>query len=122
MWQQVLNLFAWCGGGGEKYSGPLKRLQPGNRFVAYQKGAGYVGYGIVKAAPVIVHDFQTENGPLLAQALVQPGIARAGVDATLAEYVLGVDWIKSVPVADARRFDGMFANQNVVCKLREPKR
>jgi hypothetical protein len=51
MWQQVLNLFAWCGGGGEKYSGPLKRLQPGNRFVAYQKGAGYVGYGIVKAAP-----------------------------------------------------------------------
>ena len=24
-------------GGGEKYSGPLSRLQPGNRIVAYQK-------------------------------------------------------------------------------------
>jgi hypothetical protein len=70
---------------------------------------------------VIAHDFQTKDGPLLEQPLVQPGMARTGEDATRAEYVVGVDWIKSVPVAEAKRFDGMFANQNVVCKLREPK-
>lgn len=108
-------------GGGEQYSDPLKRLQPGNRIVAYQKGAGYVGYGTVTAAAVIAHDFQTKGGPLLVQPLAQPGMARPGEDATRAEYVVGVDWIKTVPVAEAKRFDGMFANQNIVCKLRDPK-
>ncbi len=110
-----------CAGGGEKYSGPLKRLGPGDKIFAYQKGAGYVGYGIVTASSVIVHDFQTSNGPLLEQPLVQTGIARPGADPTIAEYAVGVDWIKSVPTADAKRFEGMFANQNVVCKLRDPK-
>jgi hypothetical protein len=108
-------------GGGEKYSGPLNRLHPGDRIVAYQKGAGYVGYGIVTAAPMIASDFQTTNGPLLEQSLSQPGMARPGEDATRAEYVVGVDWKKTVPIAEAKRFDGMFANQNIVCKLRDPK-
>jgi hypothetical protein len=48
-------------------------------------------------------------------------MARPGADPTRAEYVVGVDWIKVVPVGEAKRFDGMFANQNVVCKLRDPK-
>ncbi len=120
-WEDMRRYGFIAAGGGPQYSDPLKRLQPGNRFVAYQKGAGYVGYGTVTASPVIAHDFQTKDGPLLEQPLVQPGIARPGEDATRAEYVVGVDWIKSVPVAEAKRFDGIFANQNVVCKLRDPK-
>jgi hypothetical protein len=32
-----------------------------------------------------------------------------------------VDWIKTVSIPEAKRFDGMFANQNIVCKLRDPK-
>ena len=63
-------------GGGEKYSGPLQRLQPGEPFVAYQKQAGYVGYGKVSAPAVMARDFATEHGPLLDQSLAQPGLAR----------------------------------------------
>jgi hypothetical protein len=48
-------------------------------------------------------------------------MARTGDDPTRAEYVVGMDWIKTVPAVAAKRFDGMFANQNVVCKLRDPK-
>ena len=32
-----------------------------------------------------------------------------------------MDWIETVPVTEAKQFDGMFANQNIVCKLRDPK-
>jgi Endonuclease NucS len=120
-WEDMRRYGFIAAGGGQQYSEPLKRLQPGDRIVAYQKGKGYVGYGTVTAAPVIVHDFRTKDGPLLSQSLVQPAIARPGADATQAEYVVGVDWTKSVPVAEAKRFDGMFANQNVVCKLRDAK-
>jgi hypothetical protein len=49
-------------------------------------------------------------------------MARSGQDASHAEYVVGVDWKKTVPIAEAKRFEpGMFANQNIVCKLRDPK-
>lgn len=60
-------------GGGERYSGPLNRLHPGDRIVVYQKGAGYLGYGIVNAPSVIASDFKTESGPLLEPKLAQPG-------------------------------------------------
>ena len=70
---------------------------------------------------MIASDFQTESGPLLEQQLAQTGIARAGEDAAHAEYVVGVDWIKTVPVAEAKWSSGLFANQNIVCKLRDPK-
>ena len=31
-------------GGGRQYSDPLRKLQPGNKLYAYQKGRGYVGW------------------------------------------------------------------------------
>jgi hypothetical protein len=80
-----------------------------------------VGYGIVAAASVKVSDFKTESGPLLEQKLAQPGMARPGQDVALAEHVVGVDWVKKVPIAEAKKFDGIFSNPNIVCKLRDPK-
>ena len=41
----------------------------------------------------------------------------AGVE-DLAENVVRVDWLKTVPLADARWEKGFFANQNSACKLR----
>jgi Endonuclease NucS len=120
-WDDMQRYGFIAAGGGEKYSGQLNRLHPGDPIVAYQKNAGYVGYGIVTSAPVIASDFKTESGPLLEQKLAQPGMARPGEDASRAEYVVGVDWKKTVPIAQAKRFDGAFANQNIVCKLRDPK-
>jgi hypothetical protein len=120
-WDDMQRYGFIAAGGGEKYSGPLNRLHPGDRIVAYQPGAGYVGYGIVAAASVNVSDFKTESGPLLEQKLAQPGMARPGQDVALAEHVVGVDWIKKVPIAEAKKFDGIFSNPNIVCKLRDPK-
>jgi hypothetical protein len=120
-WEDMQRYGFVAAGGGERYSGPLGRLHPGDRIAVYQKGAGYIGYGIVKSPSVVASDFKTEHGPLLEQKLTQPGMARTGADAVRAEHAVGVDWVKTVPIAEAKRFDGMFANQNIVCKLRDPK-
>jgi hypothetical protein len=34
------------------------------------------------------------------------------------EWAVGVDWKKTFDRNDARYFKGIFANQNIVCKLR----
>lgn len=120
-WDDMRAYHFICAGGGERFSGPLNRLSPGDKVFAYQKGAGYVGYGVVTSGSVIVDEFQTKDGPLLEQPLVQKAIARSGADPTTAEYAVGVDWIKAFSANEAKRFEGMFANQNIVCKLRDPK-
>ncbi len=120
-WDDMRRYGFVAAGGGEKYSRPLERLQPGDQVVAYQKQAGYVGYGKVSSPAVMAREFATDNGRLLDQPLAQPGLSRDRDDPKLAEHVVGVDWIKTVPISDAKKFDGMFANQNIVCKLRDPE-
>lgn len=100
-WEDMRRYGFVAAGGGERYSGPLQRLKPGDQFVAYQKQAGYLGYGKVSAPAVMARDFITEAGPLLDQPLAQPGLAHDRDDALLAEYVAGVDWIKTVPISEA---------------------
>jgi len=120
-WEDMRRYGFVAAGGGEKWSGPLRRLSVGDPIAVYQKGAGYVGYGKVSAPVVMARDFVTEAGPLLDQPLAQPNLAHDRNDPEVAEYAVAVDWVKTVPIADAVRFEGMFANQNIVCKLREPR-
>jgi len=120
-WEDMRRYGFVAAGGGEKWSAPLQRLQPGDRLVAYQKQAGYVGYGTVTKSAVMARDFMLPAGLLLDQPLVQPGLARGRDDPKTAEWVVGVDWIKAVPNDEAKWADGLFANQNVVCKLRDLK-
>jgi len=120
-WEDMRRYGFVAAGGGERWSAPLQRLQPGDHLVAYKKQAGYVGYGKVTAPAVMARDFISKAGPVLDQPLAQPGLARGKDDPKTAEYLVGVDWIKAVPSDEAKWTDGLFANQNVVCKLRDPK-
>ncbi len=35
------------------------------------------------------------------------------------EYLVAVEWEKTFPLSEAKTFTGAFANQNIVCKLRD---
>ncbi|MFC0812794.1 nuclease [Paracoccus panacisoli] len=120
-WDDMRRYGFLAAGGGQKYSAPLQRLQVGDPVVAYQKQAGYVGYGKVTSTVVMARDFETPQGPLLSQPLAQPNLARDRDDPMLAEHVVGVEWLKALPLKEAKWTDGLFANQNIVCKLRDPK-
>ena len=107
-------------GGGTFYSGRLDQLSVGDKIFAYHRGAGYIGYGIVTSPKVLASQFQTENGPLFEQPLDGPAIKLRSSDPDLAEYVVGVKWLRTYELEDAKTFRGVFANQNVVCRLRDP--
>lgn len=107
-------------GGGQFYSGRLDQLAEGDRVFVYHKGAGYIGFGIVTSPKVLASEFQTPQGPLFEQPLEAPAIKARSSEPQLAEYVVGVDWLKTFEATEARTFRGAFANQNVVCKLRDP--
>lgn len=113
--------FGFIGAGqGKRYSSALNRLAVGDKIYAYMKGLGYVGFGEVTSPAVMIRDFNLADG---GASLLKAGLKAARPDENcddedLSEWVVGVRWIKTVPKTQAKTFAGVFANQNVVCKLR----
>ena len=105
-------------GGGIQYSDPLKKLDVGAQVVAYQKGRGYVGYGIVSQEATPIDALLLSNGRTLEQTLDIVG-KNASLPEDKREYAVGIEWRKTMPLDDGLKFSGIFANQNVVCRLRD---
>lgn len=106
-------------GGGDFYTKRLQQLGVGDEVFVYDKGNGYIGYGVVTSEAQPASEFMTPAGPLFEQPLAEPRLKRIGEPAENAEHVVGVDWRKTVDQREAKRFKGIFANQNIVCKLRD---
>ena len=57
---------------------------------------------------------------ILTQPLDCPGMGHDADNLQLCEYLVAIDWRKTMPLAEkAQTFPGVFANQNIVCKLRD---
>ncbi len=118
-WEDMRRYGFLAAGGGKYYSDFLSKLSPDDRVCAYQKQYGYVGFGIVTASSVPVRDFVVNGKPILGQPLDCPGMAHDAENLDLSEYLVGINWRKTVPLSEAKTFPGVFANQNIVCKLRD---
>jgi hypothetical protein len=118
-WQHCVEYGYICAGGGRRYSDALKKLGVGDKILAYQRGIGYVGYGVVTRSAVPVQEFELPDGVSLEQR-INPEEPNSDLPNDKWEYAAGVQWKKSVPLTEAKTFKGVFANQNVVCKLSDP--
>jgi hypothetical protein len=87
----------------------------------YIPGTGYVGVGIVTetAQPVteFMVDVNGERQTLLDVPLKASSLAEYTQPDNM-EYAVRVDWIKTLPREQAIKEQGLFANQNSACKLR----
>ena len=85
-----------CAGGDPKWRDPLKRLMKDDIVIAYLKGKGYVGIGIVTSEIQKAIDFKTKEKKLIDFKidLEQPNIFDNSDDIDLAQYVVGVNWLK----------------------------
>tara|TARA_B100000780_G_scaffold276506_1_gene245229 strand:+ start:1324 stop:2361 length:1038 start_codon:yes stop_codon:yes gene_type:complete len=119
-WEDMRKYGFLAAGGGSFFSKRLDQLNIGDPIFAYQKSMGYVGYGIITQTKIQAKDFEVDETPLFELPLEEDNIKHDCDDPELAEYVVGVDWKKTFPISEAKKFIGAFANQNIVCKLRDP--
>jgi hypothetical protein len=68
---------------------------------------------------VPVNEFLYDGIPILNAHLEQPGLALEADDPDLSEYLVAVTWKKTFPLSQAKTFPGIFANQHIVCRLRD---
>ena len=121
-WADMRKFGFIAAGGGRQYSRPLDRLEVNTPIYVYQGGCGYVGFGRVRSTSVPSNEFQTANGELLRDLdLEQPAIFHDPDNLETTEYIVGVDWITTFPLDEARRFPGAFSNANIVCRLKDVK-
>lgn len=110
-------------GHGAKYRDAMSKLFAGARIWACIPGTGYVGVGEVIAEAVAVKDFSVEldghEVPILEVPLAAQNMGDAANDPDESEYVARVRWTDARPREQAVWEKGMYANQNVVTKLRQ---
>ena len=108
-------------GGGAWYTRTLKSLQPGHRVFACIPGTGYVGVGIVTESGVPVKEFRVDvdgqSRPILEVPLNAERMFEYADDSEKTEYVVRVDWVRTLPRSQAIWEKDMFANQNSACRL-----
>jgi len=68
----------------------------------------------------MVKEFIVDGGEksLLDVSINAPNAGDNRDDPKLSEWAVGVDWKKTFDRNNAKTFKGIFANQNIVCKLR----
>jgi hypothetical protein len=118
-WEEARRHGFISGGGGAWYSNTLRQLSPGNRIWVKVPGKGFVGVGHVTGGRVQANEYQLEGRPALE--VLRADYHRAQADnPDNAEYFVPVEWLRTVPEAQAVQEVGMFGNQNTVCRPRTP--
>lgn len=124
-WDDAVRYGFISGGGGSWYSKTLRQLSPGDRVWVNIPGRGYVGVGQVQEAVQPVSDFHvhTKAGDQPAMDVLKHGdrYRATADDPELSEYFVRVNWLYTVPAAQAFNELGLFGNQNTVCQPTTPK-
>ena len=111
-------------GHGDKYRKAMSNLFEGARIWAAIPGTGYVGVGEVVEPAVAVNDFEVDldgdSVPILQAPLEASQMDEDADDPEQSEYLARVRWVDTRHREQAIWEKGMFANQNVVAKLRQP--
>lgn len=80
-------------------------------------------YGEVTKEAVPISEFIVEEDakPLLEHSLRSPEASKNKDIPEKSEWTVGIKWLKGLSRENAKTFKGVFANQNIVCKLRDTK-
>lgn len=106
-------------GGQPRWRDAICGLEVGDVVVAYLKGHGYVGVGVVRSAAQPFEQYRHEGRPLSDYQLVAPNMGEAADDRNLCQYILGVDWTASVDRDNAKwkSRSGLFSTTHVRASL-----
>jgi hypothetical protein len=120
-WEDCAQFGFLAAGRGRAYTEPLRKLAIGSKIFAYMKGLGYVGFGEVvceaRPAKEFIPEGHTES--ILELPLQAEDMDHDRDDRDQCEWVVGVKWHTTLPRDEAKTFSGIFANQHIVCKLRD---
>lgn len=122
-WEDAVKYGFVSAGGGDWYTGTMRNLEKGNRVWINIPRDGYVGVGIVAdiAKPAREAKFTLDGQE--RDFFDLPLIAAYHKELTpeKEEYLVRIDWLKTVSRSNAVSEYGFFGNQNTVCRPKAEK-
>lgn len=118
-------------GQGKSYSMPLKKLQIGDIVVVYflyedllrkkfkNIKHGYIGYGVVTQTARMLKDFVFKGKKYNQIKFKAPNALNNLNSIDNSEYLVGVKWNVTRKYKTTITEKGIFANQNIVCRLKD---
>ncbi len=116
-WEDMRQYSFITASGGRRYMRALARLSVGDEIFYYQVNIGYLGYGVVTTERQPADEFVLSDGRRLVDVVPKPYLTDAAGDPDKQAYVVGIVWKKTFDRSNAKSFQGIFANQNIVCKI-----
>lgn len=101
-WEDYVNFGFISAGQGLRWRDSIRGFNAGDVFVAYLKRHGFVGVGRIQSSAKMIRDIIVGGKSLLSLPMKCPNMADHCDDVELSEYVCLVDWLKTVPRADAK--------------------
>ena len=117
-WEDMRRHGFFAAGGKQFFTRRLDQLSVGDKVFYYQKKNGYLGYGLITSGKTAASDYVLPTGERLVEALPKAYLTDNADDPDNCTYVVGVDWRSAVDGRNAKTRAGIFANSNVVCKIR----
>ncbi|QIS42593.1 DUF91 domain-containing protein [Clavibacter capsici] len=122
-WEDARTFGFVSAGGGKFYTRTMRALPPSARVWVNIPGTGFVGVGTVTGPAVRFSEARVEVEGI-AVPLSRQQLAGTYVQAETAsdeddEWVVPIQWSRTVPKEDAYWEKGFFANQNSACKFRQ---
>ncbi|HED01011.1 MAG TPA: DUF91 domain-containing protein [Proteobacteria bacterium] len=118
-WKSNLQYSYVSAGGSSRCINAIRKLKPGDKIFAYIKNSGYVGYGLVEAEAVPVSEYEVNGKHMVDDLPRNHPWKTETVTTETGEWLAKVKWIKTFLREQAKWLTNGFANQNVVCKLRD---
>jgi hypothetical protein len=101
-WDDYIRFGFISAGQGRRWRDAILGFNPGDIFVAYLKGHGFVAVGRIKTKAAMARDILIDGHPFLSLPLLCALMGDNSTDPELSEYVCLVDWIKAVPKGEAK--------------------
>lgn len=116
-WNDAVEYGFVSAGGGAWYTGTMSNLEPGNRIWVNIPHVGYVGVGVVRESAISTREVVFEIGDALIPFfdLNLHGEYHKNAPIEKAEYIVKIDWMKTVPQNNAVSEYGFFGNQHTTC-------
>lgn len=118
-WDDYINFGFISAGQAPRFRDAMLGFQKGDLIAAYLKGCGFVGIGQITQCALPIREVLIDNMPLLQKQLGCPNISENSNDPEKSEYVALVNWVKTVPRAEAKwkSKSGLFTSQLVRASL-----
>jgi hypothetical protein len=119
-WDDCRKYSFFCAGHGERFANQMQAIPVGSEVFLYLSQYGYVAMAKTTSAALPMDQYQVGGIPIAELPLVAPKATEFLNDHLMCEWLISVDWLKSLDRNEALRKKGLYVHVATSCRIKDP--